>query len=168
MHNKRGQGLSTNAIILIVLGVFVLAILILGFTLGWGKIAPWISTNNVDDVVTACNVACSTNSQFDFCSVKRDLKADSDKFKDVTCNYLSKVQKQYGVGECSTQTCSNILIVNDVVEPLGTLNAEDCIAGPNPLVLNKDFTIDDIYGKTIQNLTTDNKLLSFPCPVKPA
>ena len=47
--NKRGQGLSTNAIILIVLGVVVLVVLIGGFTIGWGQMAPWIKTNKKAD-----------------------------------------------------------------------------------------------------------------------
>ena len=75
MH-KRGQGLSTNAIILIVLGVIVLTILVMGFTVGWSKIAPWITTDNVDAVVQQCSIACSTSSIYSFCSLERMLKAD--------------------------------------------------------------------------------------------
>ena len=66
MQNKRGQGLSTQAIILIVLGVAVLVIMIIGFTVGWDKIAPWLSRDNVDSIVTQCEVACSTQSVYDF------------------------------------------------------------------------------------------------------
>ena len=35
--NRKGQGLSTNAIILIVLGIVVLVVLIAGIMLGWGQ-----------------------------------------------------------------------------------------------------------------------------------
>jgi len=110
MINKRGQGLSTNAIILIVLGVFVLAILILGFTLGWGKIAPWLSTTNVKDVVTACNVACSTNGQYDFCGVNRSVNdGNNDKFE-ATCfelfNNTEYKSRNYGFQECPSISCS--------------------------------------------------------------
>ena len=73
MLNKRGQGLSTNAIILIVLGVFVLAIMIFGFTLGWSKVAPWLSSENVDDVVKSCENSCITRSVFGFCSKVMEL-----------------------------------------------------------------------------------------------
>ena len=100
--NKRGQGLSVNAIILIVLGVVVLAVLILGFTLGWQKILPFVSTNNVNTLVTTCGIACSTNSQFDFCTVKRDLNVGDDSIKDVNCNYLAEKQKKYGVDSCGS------------------------------------------------------------------
>ncbi|MEK6819827.1 MAG: hypothetical protein AABY03_01350 [Nanoarchaeota archaeon] len=57
MINKRGQGLSVNAIILIVLGIVVLVLMVLGFTIGWSKILPFISTNNADTLVTACSIA---------------------------------------------------------------------------------------------------------------
>jgi hypothetical protein len=149
--NKRGQGLSTNAIILIILGVFVLAILILGFTLGWSKIAPWISTTNVDDIVTSCSVACSTNSQFGFCSSKQNLRADGVKLEDVTCNYLAKNQTQYGIETCPQITCDNIVFL------LG--------AGADNL-LDENDCLPEHSGKTIQALVND-KLLTFNCPVAP-
>ncbi len=146
--NKRGQGLSVNAIILIVLGVVVLAVLVLGFTVGWQKILPFVSTNNVDTLVTTCGVACSTNSQFDFCITKRDLKAGDDSIKDVTCNYLAEEQKKYGVDSCSSVSCDNVAYLNTLVE-----NAEgiDCVDNP---------------GKTVYALSKDEKtLLSKDCPL---
>ena len=74
MNNKRGQGLSTSAIVLIVLAVVVLVILIIGFTMGWSSIAPWLSSSNVDTIVSSCEVACSTASTYEFCNVDRELK----------------------------------------------------------------------------------------------
>src|SRR3990167_6630145 len=112
--NKRGQGLSVNAIILIVLGIIVLVLMILGFTLGWSKILPFISTNNVNNIVTSCSAACSTNSQFDFCSSKRELKADEVNLKEVTCNYLSKNQTRYGIAACPGVSCDGFVLVNAV------------------------------------------------------
>lgn len=75
--DKRGQELSTNAIVLIVLGIIVLVILIIGFYAGWDKIAPWIKPkNNVKDIVQACSIACSTNSIYDYCFSNRELKVE--------------------------------------------------------------------------------------------
>jgi hypothetical protein len=75
--DKRGQELSTNAIILIVLGVIILVILILGFTIGWDKFAPWLKPkNNVNSIVQACSLACTTSNQYDFCTNLRELKAE--------------------------------------------------------------------------------------------
>ncbi len=67
--------MSTNTIILLILGIVVLVVLILGFTTGWDKLAPWLSGNNVDTIVTACEAACTMGSQYDFCTFERDLKA---------------------------------------------------------------------------------------------
>ena len=116
MENKRGQGMSTNTIILLILGIVVLVVLILGFTMGWNKIAPWISGNNVDTIVAACEASCATNSVYDFCVVGRNLKADDGKLKDVTCNYLSNNQPKYGVGACSSVSCDNVAVVEATAE----------------------------------------------------
>ena len=105
--NSRGQELSTNAMILIILGIIVLVVLILGFTLGWSKIAPWISSNNVDTIVNACGVACSTNSQYDYCSVKRDLKDERGQKFTESCNTFATnaVYSSYGVKACTALSC---------------------------------------------------------------
>ena len=106
--DKRGQGLSTNAIILIVLGVVILVVLILGFTMGWEKLAPWMSKDNVDTIVNQCAVACSTHSVYDYCTKTRELKADGEKIKE-TCNSFAtnKSYEKYGVANCSAlQPCT--------------------------------------------------------------
>ena len=108
--NKRGQGLSTNAIILIVLGVVVLVVLIGGFTLGWGQLRDKItSSNNVATIAQACGVACSTGSQFDYCSVDREL---NDGTTEITnnCNEFSGEENKdtygkYGIEKCPQITC---------------------------------------------------------------
>ena len=143
--NKRGQGLSVNAIILIVLGIIVLVLMILGFTLGWSKILPFISTNNVNNMVTSCSAACSTNSQFDFCSSKRELKADEVNLKEVTCNYLSKNQTRYGIAACPGVSCDGFVLVNAVSD--ADLQSK-CVGNA---------------GKTVQALMA-NTLVSKDCP----
>ena len=75
MQSKRGQELSTNAIVLIVIGIIVLVVLILGFTIGWDKLLPFFSTNNVQNIQTSCSTACATNNKYDWCSTPRTLKA---------------------------------------------------------------------------------------------
>ena len=104
MQNKRGQGLSTNAIILIVLGIVVLVVLILGFTIGWKSLLPWISTDNVNTIVTQCGIACTTESTYDFCSKPLTLKAD-DLPGGVTgnCTFFATAEgyDKYGIQDCS-------------------------------------------------------------------
>ena len=106
--NKKAQGLSTNAIILIVLGVIVLVILTIGFFAGWEKIAPWISKNNVDTIVQQCEVACTTNSVYDYCSKERVLNDGENKVPG-TCEIFQKSNK-YGMASCNVQ-CFNVGVI---------------------------------------------------------
>ena len=159
--NERGQGLSTNAIVLIILGVFILAILIFGFTLGWGKIAPWISTSNVDTIVNSCAVACNTRSQYDFCTAPRELKADGVELKDVTCNYLAEKQKKYGIDSCGSVSCVG---TTRLLDESGFENqaAFDIAVGDD-----KDEGVCDVVenkGKTVYVLNNNgDTLLSAEC-----
>ena len=105
--DKKGQELSTNVIILIILGVVVLVVLILGFTVGWGKIAPWLSSENVDSVVNQCSVACSTQSVYDYCTKERTLNDGEKEIKDLPCWELSHYSdfEKYGIASCSSIDC---------------------------------------------------------------
>lgn len=103
--DKRAQGLSTNAIILIVLGVFVLAIMIMGFTVGWGKLVPFLSSENVDSVVNGCEVACTTQSIFGYCSKPLKLNDGIIELEDTCENFAKgdfedKEYAKYGIGSC--------------------------------------------------------------------
>lgn len=113
MENKRGQGLSTGAIVLIIIGVVVLVILIIGFTLGWKKILPFLSEeDNVDEVVQACQAECVVQSEYGFCQKIMRLKAPNlpgdVEFKDATCQFFSTDlgYANYGVAECPEVTCA--------------------------------------------------------------
>ncbi len=109
--NIKAQGLSTNAIILIILGIIVLVVLVLGFTIGWNKILPFFPSNNVENIKTTCNTACSTANTYDFCSLSRTLKA-SDLPKGGkefvgNCSFFSTeaAYLKYGIETCSSVSC---------------------------------------------------------------
>lgn len=108
MNSKRGQGLSTNTIILIILGVIILVILILGFTVGWNQILPFLQENNVQTIVNSCNLECSQGNQYNFCSYKRTLNDGTNDFPDVTCYDLANDEEYliYGVAKCPSITCT--------------------------------------------------------------
>jgi len=113
--NKRGQGLSTNAIILIILGIVILVVLIIGFTMGWDRLAPWLSKEYVDEVVNGCGVACNTQATYGFCSEKRELiDAEKNEYKDITCHALSVIPEteKYGIAPCNLD-CDDIGFVAD-------------------------------------------------------
>ena len=110
--NKRGQELSVNTVIIIVLAVLVLVFVIVGFSVGWSKIFPFLSpANNVKDVADKCALACSTESVYDICTSPRDVKVEQDitgisvsKKVKGTCYDLSAVS-ELGVAKCSAITC---------------------------------------------------------------
>jgi hypothetical protein len=103
MKSKRGQSMSTNTVVLLIIAVLVLVFLILGFTMGWNKIAPFIKSSNVDSVVNNCEAACSTQSKYDYCSAQRELKdADGEKYE-ASCAVFAGVSqfKKYGIKGCN-------------------------------------------------------------------
>lgn len=110
LGNNKGQGLSVNAIILIILGIVVLVILILGFTIGWGSILPFVKTNNIQNIVTACETACTTGAEYDFCEASREVSDGvADKFPS-TCKDLSTKTEyvKYGIDKCPAITCATV------------------------------------------------------------
>ena len=128
MENKRGQGLSVNAIIMIVLGVAVLVLLIAGFAMGWGTIFPFLKTNNVDTIVTACSTACSTNGVYDYCTMERELKdGEGNKIK-TSCAVLSIVPefKKYGIEKCGVCECEGLSIEGNLGRKIGSLTIKSC------------------------------------------
>jgi hypothetical protein len=119
--NQRGQGLSTNAIILIILGVVILVVLIIGFTMGWSNIAPWLSGDNVNTIANQCEASCSTQSSYDYCTKQRELKAsdlpvdtNGKRQKSVTmsCFEFSVLPGygDYGIKDCPGLSCSPVYI----------------------------------------------------------
>lgn len=110
--NKRGQELSTTTVILLILAVLVLVFLILGFSVGWSKINPFLSKSNVDSISDACNIACNTNQNYAFCSQPRDLTAEDEKVNEVTCNFLSansNLKAKYNIADCAEIICNQVL-----------------------------------------------------------
>src|SRR3989344_5573743 len=94
---KRGQELSIGTLILIVLGVIVLVLLVLGFSMGWSNLFSKIGIYQGSDLsamVAACELAVSSNSQTDFCkersirlddgTVNSKMKCNDDKIKGLS------------------------------------------------------------------------------------
>jgi len=112
--NKRGQEISVNTLVLIVIAVLVLVFLIVGFAIGWKKIFPFITPgNNIKDIVDKCSLACSTQALYDYCSAKREVRVDeplmgSDNKKEftATCKDLESVT-ELGISPCTTIVCPN-------------------------------------------------------------
>ncbi len=147
LRQRKGQGLSVNAIILIILGLVILVMMIIGFTIGWSGIKTFVSKDNSDTIVTACNIACSTNSQNNFCDTKREVTKDGVTLKDVTCNYLAKEQPTYKIENCGSISCDTIAFVK--------LSNQEIL----------DSKCPGNEGKIVQALI-GNTLQSFSCAAK--
>ena len=108
IKGKEGQGLSTSTIVLIILAVAVLVILILGFTMGWSNFLPFLKTNNVQNIKTACGTACSTESTFDFCTTPREVSDGINAKFTSTCYGLTNDAKyaNYSIAKCPAITCT--------------------------------------------------------------
>jgi hypothetical protein len=111
--NKRGQELSTNTIIILVIAVLVLVFIIIGFSIGWNKIFPFINPgNNVKDVADKCSLACSTQDKYGFCTSTRDVKVeqpiDGSTSIKATCSVLSSDAKYsaLGIAGCPAISCA--------------------------------------------------------------
>ncbi len=78
--NKKGQDLSIGTLILIVLGIVVLVLLILGFSLGWDnlweKINIFGGSSSVGDVVTQCSLSITQANTYDYCNSFKSIKID--------------------------------------------------------------------------------------------
>ena len=90
--NKKGQDLSIGTLILIVLGIVVLVLLILGFSMGWGnlweKINIFGGTSSIGDIVTACRLAHTSQDAYTLCSKYWTIKNATNGKEDVTCTTL--------------------------------------------------------------------------------
>jgi len=107
MANKKAQDLSIGTLILIVLGIIVLVLLILGFSMGWSNL--WEKINafgggkvNTQTIVQSCQLACTTNSKYDYCKTRK-LIEDGPEGKpkdprDVTCKNMEGAT--YGLDAC--------------------------------------------------------------------
>ena len=111
MSNKKGQGLSTNAIILIILGVIILVVLALGFMIGWNKLLPFLPSDKVETIKSSFASACTTENVYGFCSQERTLKADglpldangkAQKSVTKNCKFFATTADytKYGIVDC--------------------------------------------------------------------
>ncbi len=78
--NKHGQDLSIGTLILIVLGIVVLVLLILGFSLGWSnlweKINIFQGGSSIESVVQACKIAVSSQATYSYCNTFHKIKIE--------------------------------------------------------------------------------------------
>lgn len=112
--NKKAQGLSVTTIVIVVLAIIVLVVLILGFTGGWGNLWERMKGffgggDNVDAVIQACNVACTTEAKHDYCYRKRTVVLDDKtKINYFSCYPLWGFYYDLGFQPCDEMVCDKL------------------------------------------------------------
>lgn len=108
--NKKGAEMTIGTIVMIILALVVLVVIIYGFTTGWGNLWQNIvgfggGKVNVQTVVRSCQLACSTNSVFDYCTKERSvIKTEDQKTPEkMKCSQLE--DENVGLDECLSIDC---------------------------------------------------------------
>ena len=108
ISDKKAQNITVTTIIIIVLALIVLVVLVLGFTGSWSQLWERITGvfggPNVASVVQACQVSCTTESTYDYCTRMRTVRFD-DKAKDGKYNCKSLETEQVGLDACGMSNC---------------------------------------------------------------
>jgi hypothetical protein len=105
--NKKGQGMSTNTIVLLILGLIILVALIFGFATGWKTFKDIANPTNVDSIIEDCQVACSLNQKYSYCSAERVLRInEEDVVVKDSCYALSSMPEyETYIEGCPTIDC---------------------------------------------------------------
>ncbi len=76
--NKKGQDLSIGTLILIVLGIVVLVLLVLGFSMGWENLWEKINIfgggSSIGTVASACELAAQQDNKYGYCQEFKRVK----------------------------------------------------------------------------------------------
>ncbi|MBS3099502.1 hypothetical protein J4462_04780 [Candidatus Pacearchaeota archaeon] len=141
MVNKKAQDLSIGTLILIVLGIVVLVLLILGFSLGWSnlwqKIGIFGGTSSIADVVIACKLAATSQDTYGYCQDFKEIKIDGK------TEYVNCEDPRVSSGLDNKLACN---------KQESELKKEQCIN----LVKNNKIKIDSkVNGKACERLTCE-------------
>ena len=126
MENKKGAEMTIGTIVMIILALVVLVVIIYGFTTGWGNLWENIvgfggGNVNVQTHVTSCELACSTNGVFDYCTKERQIRFTEDGDKEPrTCQDL--IGTEYGLEECMNIDCFGSASTNGAELDVGAID----------------------------------------------
>jgi hypothetical protein len=155
MQNKRGQGLEVSTLILIVLGVIILVLLVLGFSMGWGNL--WEKVNifqggsSIESVIQGCKVAVSSASTYSYCNDFKKITVNG-KIEYVNCEDARVIGSLGG----STLSCTDSA---KIIE-------EQCIKLANAAPVSKTYNpAKGINVSTIHDCTNIASVNGQPCNV---
>jgi len=129
--NRNAQSMTIGTLVVMILGIIVLVVLAYGFTVGWGDLFSRITglgggKVNVQTVVQSCQIACSTQSSYDYCTRTRGVvfdETDAQRNKiPITCSQLET--ENVGLERCSSIPNCNAVLNKGVCS--GTPITPDC------------------------------------------
>lgn len=111
MKSKKGAEMTVGTIVIIVLALIVLVVLVVGFTGGWGnlwtRITNFFGGANVDSIVQACQMACTTEQKYEYCERDRTVVLeDKTKILGKSCYKLTCLNSEVGIGACEAVDCN--------------------------------------------------------------
>ena len=138
LQNKKGAEMTIGTIIVIILALVVLVFLIFGFTTGWSNLWQKIinigSQSNVQTHVQACQIACTTQSVYDYCKSRKVRFEGAKEPETLSCKQLEARGVGLscsGIGACpkscqgTPTACAKIILEEDC-------GAHGCTFNENP------------------------------------
>ena len=120
--------------------IIVLVLIVIGATSGFGRVSDFFSNlgggkSNVQTVIQGCQVACQTNSEYDWCSRTRQIRTGDD--------------TSSGLVDRQSYTCAQ-LVTHGVqgLEQCSTISVCDTVAG--------ELTVTLVSGALIANEADQN------------
>lgn len=175
MGKKRGE-VGVGALILIVLGIVILVVMILGFSIGWSNL--WEKINifgggvSISDAVTACRFVVTSQSNYDYCQKFHQVNTNGEK-EYVNCQD-SRIQPNlennldcpagYENSEISARTyCQNLVKTRKMsadkkIRVNGILCSLDVTSNAKEEIEVKSITIDLSEDSVDKSLVAINKL----------
>ena len=141
MFNIKGQQMTIGTLVAIILAVLVLVFVVYGFSVGWSNLFSQLTNLgggkvNVQTIVQSCQVACATQSTFDYCKDRSVIYNADQEPTLANCKNLESGQSKSGqnigptgLSRCSVITCETKDIGNC---DEGTGRVEKCRVRPNP------------------------------------
>jgi hypothetical protein len=113
MKNKKGAEMTIGTIVFIILALVVLVVLIYGFSVGWDNFWQQLTGGaggevNVQSVVRACGIACSTASYNDYCVRERDVVFESGEDSVKRKCYQLEGDARAGLESCDALDCESV------------------------------------------------------------
>ena len=136
--NKKGQGLSTTTLVLLILAGLVLVVVVIGFTTGWGYIFDKIGLlpGDLEAAAQSCGFSATSGLKTSYCNEFKEIRI-SGKKQYVNCQYLEGIATfdTLPEGTCANTTVNKLakdLCVNKKLKDDDLVNNKDCKAWKGP------------------------------------